>query len=111
MQFLILGYDGNDEGAQARRQEARPKHLAMGGELLTAGNFWYGAALLDDDKNMIGSSLVMDFPSREELDAYLKVEPYVVGDVWKTVEVRPCSVRNPWQFSRPQEFFDDRTHK
>lgn len=41
---------------------------------------------------MIGSVLIVDFPTREALDGWLKVEPYVVGDVWKQIEITPCKV-------------------
>jgi uncharacterized protein YciI len=36
--------------------------------------------------------MVMDFPSRAELDEWLKVEPYVVGKVWERVEVFKAKV-------------------
>ena len=29
---------------------------------------------------------------REALDAYLSVEPYVIGKVWETIEIKPCKV-------------------
>lgn len=41
---------------------------------------------------MIGSMLVMAADSREDLDAWLRVEPYVVDDVWREVHVHPCQV-------------------
>lgn len=36
--------------------------------------------------------LVVDFPDRESLDQWLKIEPYMVGMVWDRVEVLPCKV-------------------
>ncbi|TCN26195.1 YciI family protein [Mesobacillus foraminis] len=42
--------------------------------------------------NMIGSMMVVDYPSREELDKWLKEEPYVVGNVWQNIEIKPCRV-------------------
>lgn len=108
MQFLVLGYDGTDDEAPARRQAARPHHLALGDELLASGNLWYAAALTGDNGNMNGSMYMVDFPSRAELDEWLTREPYVTGDVWKKIEVRTCSTRDPWQFNRPQEFFESR---
>ena len=33
-----------------------------------------------------------DFPSREELDAWLDHDPYVTGGVWQQVEVAPFRV-------------------
>lgn len=52
----------------------------------------YGGALLDDAGKMIGSVIVVDYPSREELDNWLKVEPYVVGDVWQRIDIKPYRV-------------------
>jgi hypothetical protein len=47
------------------------------------------SALLATPAN-IGTSLVCDFPSRAQLDAWLEVEPYVTGKVWQTIEVHRC---------------------
>lgn len=70
-----------------------------------SGERWYGAVLLDTNNKMIGSMAVMDFPSEEELQEWLDKDPYVTGDVWKTIEVYKCNVKNPWKFNRPQSFF------
>jgi hypothetical protein len=51
---------------------------------------------------------LLDFASEEEMQAWLDSEPYVTGDVWKSVDVYKCNVRDPWQFSRPREFFESR---
>jgi uncharacterized protein YciI len=37
-------------------------------------------------------SSLADFPSREELDAWLDGDPYVTGGVWQEVEVAPFRV-------------------
>lgn len=108
MQFLVIGYDGDDDGAPDRRQAARPKHLARGDELVAAGNLWYAAALTNDDGQMIGSMYMVDFPDQSAFDEWFKNEPYVRGDVWKTTTVQTCVTREPWQFNRPREFFDGR---
>lgn len=92
MQFLLIAHDGTDDAAPERRRRARAAHIALGDELAAAGRMLFGTAILDDHDSMIGSMLVLDFPSRDELDAWLQVEPYVVDDVWRTVEVRPCRV-------------------
>lgn len=108
MQFIIIGKDGNDSDATARRLAARDAHLRLGDELEASGNRWYGAAILDENGKMIGSMAVMDFPSEAELQKWLEQEPYVTGDVWRTVEVLRCNVKDPWKFNRPQEFFQAR---
>ena len=108
MQFVIIGLDGTDEGALERRLAVRAAHIALGDELLAAGNMMYGAALLNDEGKMKGSMLVMDFPSEAELNAWLVREPYVTGKVWESVTIHKSSTRDPWQFNRPKEFFENR---
>lgn len=111
MQFLVIGRDGDDEDAMSRRLAVRQEHIKLGDELLASGNMWYGAAIVDDDGNMRGSALFMDFESEDALQEWLKKEPYVTGDVWKSLEVIKCSTRDPWQFNRPKEFFLERQGK
>jgi GNAT superfamily N-acetyltransferase len=65
---------------------------ATGDEMVANGSMLYGGALLDDQEKMIGSVLVLDFPTRQELDAWLKIEPYVLGDVWRRIDVQPFRV-------------------
>ena len=48
--------------------------------------------LLDEEGRMKGSALIMDFPDRAALDAYLASEPYVTEHVWETIEVEPMNV-------------------
>lgn len=92
MQFFITGYDGTDEGALERRLSARDEHLKFTEEMFNKGHHLYAAAVLDDNEKMIGSVIISEFPSKAELDEYLKVEPYVKEQVWKKIEVRPCRV-------------------
>lgn len=108
MQFLIIGKDGNDKDAIKRRLAVREAHLKLGDEMEASGERWYGCVMLDDNEKMIGSMAVLDFPSEKDLKDYLKKEPYVVGKVWKTIEVFKCNVKRPWKFNRPQSFFESR---
>jgi len=87
MQFLVFGYDGKDEKAMERRLASREAHLAGVLKMKQDGKCIYGIAMLDEKEKMIGSVMVMDFPSRAELDAWLKAEPYVVGKVWEKIKV------------------------
>lgn len=100
MQFVILGYDGTDAEAPARRSAARDAHLAGLSDLKNSGHILYGAALLDKDEKMIGSMIVCEFSSKEELNQWLEKEPYVLSGVWKTVEICPAKV--PQLFSSHQ---------
>ena len=108
MQFLIIGRDGDDKEAMNRRMAVRQAHIDLGDELFKSGNMWYGAAITNDEGEMKGSALFMDFASEEELQEWLDREPYVTAGVWKDLEVIRCNTRDPWQFNRPKEFFEDR---
>lgn len=108
MQFLIVGKDDKDEKAMERRMKVREAHLKLGDEMEADGSRWYGCVLLDDNGKMIGSMAVVDFPSEKELQNYLKKEPYIIGKVWKTIEVFKCNVKRPWKFNRPKSFFEER---
>lgn len=88
--------------------KVREAHLKLGDKMEASGERWYGCVMLDDNGKMIGSMAVLDFPTEKDFKEYLKKEPYVVGDVWKTVEVFKCNVKRPWKFNRPQSFFEER---
>ena len=92
MQFLVIGYDGTDDKAPERRLAVREAHLAGVTKMKEEGKAVYGVAILNDREQMIGSALVVDFPTRADVDAWLKSEPYVVGDVWRKIEVLPAKV-------------------
>jgi uncharacterized protein len=92
MQFLVIGYDGTDGQAQARRLAVREAHIALGDKMRDSGNFLYGAAILNEDDKMIGSVIICQFDSRKELDQWLKIEPYVTGNVWQKTDIQPCRV-------------------
>jgi uncharacterized protein len=92
MQFMLLGYDGKDDGALGRRLAVRERHLAQGERLVVQGKMLFATAILDDDDKMIGSMLILEFPSRAELNEWLEIEPYVTGDVWRETEILPVKV-------------------
>jgi uncharacterized protein YciI len=89
MQFLLIAYDGTDEGALERRMKVREDHLNKVAGLKKVGEFLFGGAILDDAGKMIGSMIVYEFPDRQSLDAMLKEEPYITGDVWRKVDIQP----------------------
>src|SRR5215469_518796 len=102
MQFLVVGLDGDDDKAQDRRMAVRGAHIALGDELVASGNIWFGAAILRSNGTMGGSAFFVDFEDEKDLQNWLDREPYVIGDVWRTVTVHRCSTRDPWQFNRPR---------
>jgi uncharacterized protein YciI len=92
MQYLIVAYDGTDDTALERRMAVREVHLELARQNYSKGVLLYGAGILDDDGKMIGSMLLCEFLSRRELDEWLKVEPYVTGNVWQKIEVHRAQV-------------------
>ena len=88
MQFMIKAYDGKD--MLEKRMAVRPRHLEgmkkLGRQIICAGG------LLDDEGQMKGSALILEFPDRAALYEYLANEPYVVEGVWEKVEVENMNV-------------------
>lgn len=90
MQFVIIGKDATDAQALERRMAARAGHIAHIDA--TLANMVLGVATLNSEGVMNGSVLVVDFPSRVELDAWLQADPYVTTAVWQDVEIIPCKI-------------------
>ena len=88
MQFVITAYDG--AGMLDKRMEVRPLHLEgmerLKSHLIAAGG------LLDEEGKLKGSVLIMEFQSREEVDAYLASEIYVTEHVWEKITVERMNV-------------------
>jgi uncharacterized protein YciI len=89
MQFLLIAYDGTDEGALERRMKVREDHLAKVARLKESKEFIFGGAILDDNEKMIGSMIVYDFTDRQSLESSLKDEPYITEGVWRKIEIQP----------------------
>jgi len=92
MQFIIIAHDGKDEDALGRRLAVRDEHLALSAAAVKTGEQIIGAATLNETGIMNGSVMIVEYPSRKEVDDWLAREPYVTGGVWKEIEVIPCKV-------------------
>jgi len=81
--FVIIGHDGPD--GQEKRKLHRQAHLDRmdlldkAGKVLLAGPF--------TDK--AGSLIVLDMASLEEVQAFLKDDPYVTQGVFNRYEIHP----------------------
>lgn len=88
MQFVVTAHDGAN--MLEKRMEVRPRHLEgmakLGTHIVCAGG------LLDEAGKPKGSVLVLNFETREELDQYLKNEPYVLEQVWEKIDVEAINV-------------------
>ncbi|HEY2803444.1 MAG TPA: YciI family protein [Actinomycetota bacterium] len=89
MQYVVMAWDGTDEGARDRRLATRPRHLERIEPFVDSGHALVGGAILDDGGGMIGSVMVMDFDTRDALDDWLRNDPYTTEGVWERVDVRP----------------------
>ena len=93
-QYLITAYDYTHEDALQNRMNVRPHHLDGAKELKENGNFILGGAMLNDGGKMIGSVMVLQFETDEELEAWKKNEPYITQKVWETVDIKTFKVAN-----------------
>ena len=89
MQYVIHAYDHTDADALDRRMAVRPAHLDYVRQLKADGQFLLGGALLDTDGRMIGSMLMLDLATEEQLKNYLNTDPYIIQGIWDKIDVRP----------------------
>jgi uncharacterized protein YciI len=88
-QYLIHAKDYTDAEALPRRMANRPAHFEGAKALKARGNFVMGGAMLNDEGAMIGSTIVLQFETQAEFDAWYASEPYITGKVWENVAVFP----------------------
>ena len=98
MQWLVIARDGKDDEAARRRLAARPAHLQNAARLQAKGRLLVGGALVDDAGRMIGSACIAQFATREELDEWLRTDPYVTEGVWQDIEVMAYRVAPHYDF-------------
>ncbi|WDV49690.1 YciI family protein [Streptomyces coeruleorubidus] len=96
MLYAVIAYDSTAPGTFERRMLVRPAHMANGEKMMADGSFLFGGGILDGAGKMAGGVLIVDFETRDEIDEWLKSEPYIVNKVWDRVEVHPFLV--PPQF-------------
>ncbi|KAA8669678.1 YciI family protein [Clostridium sp. HV4-5-A1G] len=91
MQYIVIAYDGTGEKVTKRRLAVREQHLKIVEENFKAGRQIYGGAILDDNKKMIGSMMVMNYENREALNKWMETEPYISEKVWDKIEIQSFS--------------------
>lgn len=92
MLYLVIAKDGTDPDAPARRQAVRAEHLEKVKPVLESGFLLLGGALLSKEGGMIGSAMILDAPSEEEVWDFLKRDIYSKGNVWQNFEVHPFKI-------------------
>jgi len=91
-QYLVTAYDFTDAEAFDRRMAARPHHVDGAKALKANGNLVVAGAMLDDEGKMIGSTMIVQFETLEELEAWKNADPYITQRVWESVDVKPFKV-------------------
>ncbi|RIB23246.1 hypothetical protein C2G38_2139841 [Gigaspora rosea] len=86
-----IASDHDDPDAGARRLSSRPEHVSRANKSRETGLIVTGGAILSDTKSedatMVGSVLIMEADSEEEVRKYLDEDPYVINKVWAGYEV------------------------
>jgi uncharacterized protein YciI len=92
MGYAVLAFDGEDEGAPARRMAARDRHL----EVLTIwagdGRLAFGTPLMAPDGRAMGSLMILEVPDEAGLREYLAAEPFNQAGVWQRVTTFPFRI-------------------
>ncbi|KAI9259562.1 hypothetical protein BDA99DRAFT_513550 [Phascolomyces articulosus] len=89
-QFLVVIQDFKDEGALERRMAVRDQHIAMA-KASYPDYIACGGAIFDshETRKMVGSAMICQAESEEELREKIAKDPYVVGKVWEKWDIYP----------------------
>lgn len=95
--FVVTCTD--QEGTVEKRLATRPEHLARLQQLDDEGRLIVAGAMPKDPSNpqagFYGSTIIVDFDSREALDAWLAEEPFLREGVYSNIEVKPFNKAFP----------------
>ncbi|WP_179990887.1 YciI family protein [Acinetobacter sp. YH1901141] len=87
------------EGTLEKRLATRPAHLARLQQLDAEGRLIVAGAMPKDPSNpqagFYGSTMIVDFDSREALDAWLQDEPFLKEGVYTHIDVKPFNKAFP----------------
>lgn len=89
----------DQEGTVEKRLAIRPQHLARLQKLNDEGRLIVAGAMPKDPANpqagFYGSTIIVDFDSRKELDAWLQDEPFLKEGVYAHIDVKPFNKAFP----------------
>ena len=87
------------EGTLEKRLATRPAHLARLQQLDAEGRLIVAGAMPKDPSNpqagFYGRTMIVDFDSREALDAWLQDEPFLKEGVYSHIDVKPFNKAFP----------------
>ncbi|KAF9085737.1 hypothetical protein BGX23_009414 [Mortierella sp. AD031] len=91
-QFIVIARDYQDPEALARRLDVRPKHMVDARALKKSGKLQIGGALLTDHTDtgkMIGSIMIFQADSADEVRQLVEKDYYVTAKVWEHYQILP----------------------
>lgn len=95
--FVVTCTD--QDGTVEKRLAVRPQHLARLEQLDAEGRLIVAGAMPKDPSNpqagFYGSTIIVDFDSREALDVWLQDEPFLKEGVYAKIEVKPFNKAFP----------------
>lgn len=95
--FVVTCTD--NEGTVEKRLAIRPQHLERLQKLDDEGRLVVAGAMPKDPTNpqacFYGSTIIVDFDSREALEAWLQDEPFLKAGVYGQIEVKPFNKAFP----------------
>ena len=98
MPFFVVSCTDH-EGTVEKRLATRPQHLARLQQLNDEGRLIVAGAMPKDPSNpqagFYGSTLIVDFETREALDAWLQDEPFLKEGVYAHIDVKPFNKAFP----------------
>lgn len=87
------------EGTVEKRLATRPQHIARLQQLNDEGRLIVAGAMPKDPSNpqagFYGSTIIVDFETRETLDTWLQEEPFLKEGVYSQIDVKPFNKAFP----------------
>lgn len=87
------------EGTVEKRLATRPQHIARLQQLNNEGRLIVAGAMPKDPSNpqagFYGSTIIVDFETREALDTWLQEEPFLKEGVYSHIDVKPFNKAFP----------------
>jgi uncharacterized protein YciI len=95
MKFVILGFDGPE--GQARRKIHRHAHI----EIIKRWDSRHRVILAGPLTDNVGSLIVLEADSREEVEEFVRDDPYTAFGVFDRVEIHPFNQVFPSEQNEP----------
>jgi uncharacterized protein YciI len=92
MGYVILGWDGEDADAPARRARVRDRHIEVIARWAEAGRLSLAVPLFRADGRIAGSLMVLGAEDELGTREYLMEEPFAREGVWLSYQMRPFRI-------------------